>query len=50
MGDEVKKMKVMVLGGTGFLGFNAVKVFLERGHEVTVLALPPMPAEGLLPP
>ncbi len=41
-------MKVMVLGGTGFLGYNAVKVFLERGHEVTVLALD-MPAEGLLP-
>ncbi len=42
-------MKVMVLGGTGFLGWHAVKIFLERGHEVTVLALD-MPAEGLLPP
>ncbi|MBN1289301.1 MAG: NAD-dependent epimerase/dehydratase family protein [Actinobacteria bacterium] len=42
--------KVMVLGGTGFLGYHALQEFLKLGYEVTVLALPPMPREGLLPP
>jgi len=42
-------MRVLVVGGTGFLGYYAVLEFVRRGHEVTVLALPPLPAEGLLP-
>lgn len=33
-------MKVIVLGGTGFLGFHSIQVFLQRGHTVNVLALP----------
>ncbi len=28
-------MKIMVIGGTGLLGHEAVEVALERGHEVT---------------
>jgi nucleoside-diphosphate-sugar epimerase len=43
-------MRVLVIGGTGFLGYHAVLELVRRGHEVTVLALPPLPAEGLLPP
>lgn len=31
-------MRVMVLGGTGLLGHETVRVLLERGHEVTLLA------------
>lgn len=42
-------MNVLVIGGTGFLGYYAVKEFLRRGHSVTILALPPMPAPGLFP-
>lgn len=42
-------MNVLVIGGTGFLGYYAVQEFLRRGHTVSVLALPPLPAEGLLP-
>ena len=42
-------MKVLVVGGTGFLGYYATKEFLRRGHAVTILALPPMPAPGLFP-
>ena len=42
-------MNVLVVGGTGFLGYHAVKEFVRRGHTVSILALPPMPAEGLFP-
>jgi len=41
-------VKVLVVGGTGFLGYHAVLELRRRGHEVAVLALPPLPA-GLLP-
>lgn len=30
------KLKVLFLGGTGFLGPHTVRVFMERGHEVTL--------------
>ena len=43
-------MNVFVIGGTGFIGYHAVKEFLLQGHRVTVLALPPLPVESLLPP
>ena len=42
-------MNVLVIGGTGFLGYYAVKEFLRRGHRVSILALPPMPGPGLFP-
>ncbi|WP_227374696.1 complex I NDUFA9 subunit family protein [Haladaptatus halobius] len=34
-------MKVLVAGGTGFIGENLVRELHERGHEVTVLARNP---------
>ena len=43
-------MKVFIIGGTGFIGYHAVLEFIHRGHSVSVLALPPLPAEDLLPP
>lgn len=43
-------MNVLVVGGTGFIGYHAVRELLRRGHQVAVLALPPLPAEGFLPP
>lgn len=42
-------MKTFIVGGTGFLGFYTVKELLKRGHEVSTIALPPMPAADLLP-
>ena len=44
-----EKQKVVVIGGTGFLGYYAVREFIRRGHSVTIVALPPLPEEGLLP-
>ena len=36
-------MKVFMIGGTGLLGCEAARIFIERGHEVTSVALPPLP-------
>jgi dihydroflavonol-4-reductase len=41
-------MNVFVLGGTGFIGYHAVRELLRRGHTVTVLALD-LPKDDLLP-
>jgi len=30
-------MKVLVTGGTGFIGRHTVEMLVEEGHEVTVL-------------
>ena len=43
-------MKVLIIGGTGFLGYHATMELLTRGHEVTVVGLPPAPPSGLFPP
>ena len=36
-------MKVFVVGINGLLGFEASRILLERGHEITGVALPPNP-------
>ena len=43
-------MKVFMIGGTGLLGSEAAKVLIEKGHEVTSVALPPLPKGATLPP
>ncbi|MCI1644647.1 MAG: NAD(P)-dependent oxidoreductase [Olsenella sp.] len=43
-------MKVFMIGGTGLLGSEAVRELIARGHEVTALALPPVPKGATLPP
>ena len=43
-------MDVLLIGGTGFIGYHAVHELRRRGHGVAVLALPPVPPEDLLPP
>ena len=43
-------MKVFMIGGTGLLGSEAARVLIERGHEVTSVALPPLPQGASLPP
>ncbi|WP_440897580.1 NAD-dependent epimerase/dehydratase family protein [Amphibacillus sp. Q70] len=41
--------KVFILGGTGLLGYYTTKELLAKGYQVKTMALPPMPAEELLP-
>lgn len=43
-------MKVFMIGGTGLLGSEAARQLIAKGHEVTALALPPVPAGAELPP
>jgi len=43
-------MNIFIIGGTGFIGYHAVLEFIRRGHQVSTLALPPLPVEDLLPP
>ncbi len=43
-------MKVFMIGGTGLLGSETARVLIERGHEVTSVALPPLPQGASLPP
>jgi len=33
---DAKKLKILILGGTGFLGPHTVEAALARGHEVTI--------------
>lgn len=39
--------KILVLGGTGFLGYYTTEELLKKGYEVKSVALPPMPADDL---
>ena len=45
----ISDMKVLVIGGTGFLGYYTCLKLLARGHAVSALARPPLPTEDLLP-
>ncbi len=42
-------MKVLIIGGTGLLGSEAAKELIKRGHEVTGMALPPVPEGADIP-
>ena len=42
-------MKVFLVGGTGLLGAEAARIFIERGNEVRAIALPPVPQGATLP-
>jgi nucleoside-diphosphate-sugar epimerase len=46
----VAERRVLILGGTGFIGWHATHEFLRRGWKVTAVALPPLPAPNLFPP
>ena len=37
---EEKQYKVFIAGGTGFIGYHAAKLFLEKGFSVDTIALP----------
>ena len=42
-------MTVFMIGGTGLLGCEAARIFIERGHEVKSVALPPLPEGAPIP-
>lgn len=42
-------MKVFMIGGTGLLGCEAAKQLIAHGHEVTSVALPPLPEGAPIP-
>ena len=42
-------MKVFMIGGTGLLGCAAAELFIERGHGVRSIALPPLPQGAPIP-
>ena len=42
-------MKVFMVGGTGLLGAEAARIFIERGNEVRAVALPPVPEGAPIP-
>jgi dihydroflavonol-4-reductase len=43
-------VKLLIAGGTGFLGYHALREALRRGHTVTALGRPPVPPAELFPP
>lgn len=42
-------MKIFMIGGTGLLGSEAARELIARGHQVTSIALPPLPQGAVLP-
>ncbi|NLX92705.1 MAG: NAD-dependent epimerase/dehydratase family protein [Clostridiales bacterium] len=42
-------MKVFMIGGTGLLGCAAAQLFLDKGHSVKSMALPPLPEGAPIP-
>jgi len=42
-------MKVFMVGGTGLLGEKAANILISRGHEVSAVALPPIPVGAPIP-
>jgi len=42
-------MKILVIGGTGYLGYFACRDMVEHGHQVIAVGLPPAPEQGFLP-
>ena len=42
-------MKVFMIGGTGLLGSAAAQMFIDQGHSVKSMALPPLPQGAPIP-
>ena len=42
-------MNVFIFGGTGLLGSMAAQIFIDRGHSVKTVALPPLPEGAPIP-
>ena len=44
-----RRQHVLIVGGTGFLGYHAARELLAKGMRVTALGLPPAPPPDLFP-
>ena len=42
-------MNVLIFGGIGLLGSAAAQIFIDRGHHVKTIALPPLPEGAPIP-
>lgn len=42
-------MKIFIAGGTGLIGSKAARLLIDHGHEVSSIALPPVPFEAGIP-
>lgn len=42
-------MNIFMIGGTGLLGSAAAQIFINKGHSVKTLSLPPLPVGAPLP-
>ena len=42
-------MNVLIFGGTGLLGCAAAQLFIDKGHSVKTIALPPLPEGAPIP-
>ena len=42
-------MNVLIFGGTGLLGSAAAQIFIDRGHKVKTVTLPPLPKGAPIP-
>ena len=42
-------MNILMIGGTGLLGSAAAQIFIDKGHKVKTLSLPPIPVGANLP-
>ncbi len=42
-------MNIFMIGGTGLLGCAAAQIFIDRGHKVKSIALPPIPEGAPIP-
>ncbi len=42
-------MKICMIGGTGLLGCEAAKQMIAKGHQVSTVALPPLPEGAPIP-
>lgn len=42
-------MKIFMIGGTGLLGCAAAQLFIDKGHSVKSIALPPLPEGAPIP-
>lgn len=42
-------MNVLIFGGTGLLGCAAAQLFIDKGHKVKTIALPPLPVGAPIP-
>ena len=45
MEEKEKPMRIMILGGTGFIGTVLTRELLMRGHEVVLTSRQPRPAQ-----